>query len=106
MNLNFSASASGTTSTLLASAYAFSRNMFENSRQGRDIEGLKQYMMGCVAYLVGSGMHTCHEVFYTGNKVDGLNYVTGKYDSMLPISFSGSPEYRKWKDEFWDVHTR
>lgn len=103
-NLNFSASASGTTSTLLASAHSFAPVLFQNNRQ--DIEALKQYVMGCVAYLVGSGMHTTHEVFFTAGKVQGLHYNTGKYDSLLPQSFLTSPLYTRWKDEFWDVHTR
>ncbi len=103
-DLNFSASASGTTSTLLASAHSFAPVLFQNN--GQDIEALKQYVMGCVAYLVGSGMHTAHEVFFTANKVTGLHYNTGKYDSLLPLSFLTSSLYTRWKDEFWDVHTR
>jgi hypothetical protein len=96
-NLVFAASASGTTSTLLTSAKAFQSTLFENP------ESAKQYLMGCVAYLVGGGMHTCHEVFYTGGKVAGVTYTTGKYIDMLPRTFTGSRLYERWSTEYWDL---
>ncbi len=96
-NLVFAASASGTTSTLLTSAKAFQSTLLENP------ESAKQYLMGCVAYLVGGGMHTCHEVFYTGGKVAGVTYTTGKYIDMLPRAFTGSRLYERWSTEYWDL---
>jgi hypothetical protein len=93
-NLVFAASASGTTSTLLAAAKTFGLP--------RGDEAVKQYLMACVAYLVGGGMHTCHEVFYTGGKA-GPEYTPGKYLGMLPSTFTGSRLYERWATEFWDV---
>lgn len=96
--LNFSASASGTTSTLLTCAKIFARAMFN------DPERLRQYIMACVAYLVGGGMHTCHEVFHTAALPGcGLPYNAGRYQTMLPMTFTGSALYRSWREEFWDV---
>ncbi|WP_086932879.1 hypothetical protein [Agarilytica rhodophyticola] len=101
-NLNFSASASGTTSTLLASAASFYPNILNNA----NIEQYKQYVMACVAYLVGSGMHTCHEVFYTAALHQNLFYVTGSYQSMLPDLFTRHNLYNQWRQEFLDVVDR
>lgn len=95
-NLPFSASASGTTSTLLTSAKTFGGGALNAS------ESLRQYLMGCVAYLVGGGMHTCHEVFVTG-ELAGLPYRTGKYIEMLPDTFKRSNAYAKWSNEFWEL---
>jgi len=78
-NLVFAASASGTTSTLLASASIFAPGYLNG-------ETARQYLMGCIAYLIGGGMHTCHEVFYTGG-LAGLTYTPGKYLAMLPETF-------------------
>lgn len=95
-NLVFAASASGTTSTLLASARVFGNGVVTSA------EAMKQYLMGCIAYLVGGGMHTAHEVFYTGG-VAGLDYTPGKYLSMLPESFKGSRLFERWQTEFWEL---
>lgn len=95
-NLVFAASASGTTSTLLASACTFSPGIRGNA------EHMKQYLMACLAYLVGGGMHTSHEVFYTGG-LAGLPYVTGKYLGMLPSTFSSSRYSERWQSEFWEL---
>lgn len=95
--LNFSASASGTTSTLIASAMSFFPGILTNN------EFYKQYVMACVAYLVGGGMHTCHEVFYTAGLAGTVAYIPGTYLNMLPFSFRNSPAYTQWRNEFWDV---
>ncbi len=95
-NLGFSAAVSGTTSTLMASAYTFAPVIRSDS------EMKKQYLLACVGYLVGSGMHTCHEVFYTGGNA-GLPYKTGKYLDMLPRSFVESSAGQTWHDEFWEL---
>ncbi len=95
-NLVFAASASGTTSTLLASAKIFQPALLNNP------DSMKQYLMGCVAYLIGGGMHTCHEVFYTGG-IAGLTYTPGKYIDMLPRSFTSSRLYEHWAAEFWEI---
>lgn len=93
-NLPFSASASGTTSTLLTSAMTFG-NL-------GGMEAKKQYLLACVAYLVGGGMHTCHEVFVTG-KLLGVPYRAGQYQPTLPTSFTATLAYQTWEAEFWDV---
>jgi len=95
-NLNFSASASGTTATLFGSAAAFSD--LENWK----MEDKKEYVLGCMAYLVGGGMHTCHEVFWTARNL-GLPYEDGKYLAMLPQTFKQTTDYRKWTAEYWDI---
>jgi len=96
-NLIFAASASGTTSTLLASAKEFWAN-YDTDAQGR-----LQYLLGCVAYLVGGGMHTSHEVFYTGGLAKLATYVPGKCLGMLPEGFKSSRECTRWADEFWEL---
>ncbi|HEY7422927.1 MAG TPA: hypothetical protein VH682_01580 [Gemmataceae bacterium] len=58
--------------------------------------------MACVIYLVAGGMHTCHEIFWTGKQV-GINIPDGKYVPALPGSFVGSRDYEKWSEEFWDI---
>lgn len=95
-NLHFSASASGTTSTLFLGAEAFA------SISSFGAEQLKEYLLACVAYLVGGGMHTCHEVFWTGRNA-GVPYKIGKYVECLPRTFLESPSYEKWSTEFWEL---
>jgi hypothetical protein len=95
-NLVFAASASGTTSTLLTAAKVFQPSLLSNA------ESKKQYLMACIAYLVGGGMHTSHEVFYTGG-VSGLTYTPGKYIDMLPLTFTRSRLYEKWAAEYWEL---
>lgn len=93
-NLPYSASASGTTSTLFMSAITFA--------ELAGLEDKKEYLLACIAYLVGGGMHTCHEVFWTGRLI-GIPYTDGKYAETLPRSFTGSRDYEKWTEEFWDI---
>jgi hypothetical protein len=95
-NLLFVASASGTTSTLFTSAFTFAPTLRGN------LEQQKKYLLACVAYLVGGGMHSCDEVFFTGGKA-GMAYTPGKYLDMLPSSFLKSEVGQKWKDEFWEI---
>lgn len=92
-NTGFGAGPSGTTGTLLQSANTFS------SLEG---EELARYVFACVAYLVGGGMHTCHEVFTTASLL-GLPYDEGKYRRSLPAGFRSTPEYDAWQVEFHDI---
>ena len=89
----FGAGPSGTTGTLLQSANTFS-----------SVEGdeLARYTFACVAYLVGGGMHTCHEVFTTASLL-GLPYDEGKYRRSLPTAFRSTREYDAWQVEFHDI---
>ena len=89
----FGAGPSGTTGTLLQSANTFT------TLEGED---LKRYVFACVAYLVGGGMHTCHEVFTTAHLL-GLPYDEGKYRRSLPTGFQSTPEYDAWRMEFYDL---
>jgi hypothetical protein len=89
----FGAGPSGTTGTLLQSAMTFSSLADEE---------LKRYVFACVAYLVGGGMHTCHEVFTTASLL-GLPYTDGKYRQSLPTAFRSTPEYDAWYVEFYDI---
>jgi hypothetical protein len=93
--LLFVASASGTTSTLLTSAYLFAPAVKS------DAELKRKYLLACVGYLVGGGMHSCDEVFFTGGKA-GLPYTPGKYLGMLPQSFLNSEAGQLWQTEFWE----
>jgi hypothetical protein len=96
-NLNFGAGPSGTTGTLFTSAIGFARI------EGED---LKKYLMGCIAYLVAGGMHTCHEVFTTFNLLfpSGKGpYQGAKYDACLPADFKSTKEFDAWKVEFYDI---
>jgi hypothetical protein len=95
-HLLFGAGPSGTTGTLLASACTFGN---------LDRDALIQYLFACVGYLVGSGMHTCHEVFLTGSLL-GLPYETGKYHRSLPPAFRTTKIYDSWQIEFNDVAPR
>jgi hypothetical protein len=95
-NLPFSASASGTTSTLFLAAEAFA------AISTFPLEEQKQYLLACVIYLVAGGMHTCHEVFWTGRQV-GIPVVDGKYFEALPRSFTATRDYEKWSTEFWEI---
>jgi hypothetical protein len=92
-NTGFGAGPSGTTGTLLQSANTFS------SIEGED---LARYTFACVAYLVGGGMHTCHEVFTTAHLL-GLPYEEGKYRKSLPAAFRSTREYDAWQVEFHDI---
>lgn len=96
-NLNFGAGPSGTTGTLFTSAIGF------GNITGED---LKRYLLGCIAYLVAGGMHTCHEVFTTFNFLfpEGAKpYRDAKYDGCLPLKFRTTREYSNWKAEFHDI---
>jgi hypothetical protein len=96
LNLPFSASASGTTSTLFLVAEAFA------GISSASLEKQKQYLLACVIYLVGGGMHTCHEVFWTGRQV-GIPVRDGKYMQTLPQSFTLSEDCQQWSNEFGDI---
>src|SRR5262249_50889374 len=54
-NLPYVTGPSGTTAALLQTAYAFG---LSDSHK----DEFRQYLLACVAYLVGGGMHSCHEV--------------------------------------------
>jgi hypothetical protein len=93
-NLIFAAGQSGTTSTLFQSAM-----LFGNLASKDD---LKTYLMAIVAYLVGGGMHSCHELFKTAELV-GIEYRVGEYDGAIPEHIRRHELYKKWKHEFADV---
>ncbi len=92
-NLNFGAGPSGTTGTLFQSAILFANLSGEE---------LKEYLLGIVAYLVGGGMHSCHEVFTTASFL-GIPYEPGKYHATMPTGFRKSQVYDAWQTEFWDI---
>jgi hypothetical protein len=102
-NLPYVAGPSGTTATLLASAFAF-------GLQPRTDE-YRQYLLACIGFLVGGGMHSCHEAFVTASLAGAvilagrqpLFYAGGKYSRMMPNAFRRSKIYDDWAVEFWDV---
>jgi hypothetical protein len=93
-NLIFAAGQSGSTSTLFQAAILFGKLT--------GLEERKKYLMAVVAYLVGGGMHSCHELFKTAELV-GIEYRVGEYDGAIPDNIRTHPLYRKWKHEFADV---
>lgn len=93
-NLIFAAGQSGTTSTLFQSAMLFGNLT--------SLEDLKTYLMAILAYLVGGGMHSCHELFKTAQLV-GIEYRVGEYDGAIPDHIRAHELYKKWKHEFADV---
>lgn len=93
-NLFCSAGLSGSTSTLLLAATFFG--------DVDNYEDLKTYLLAIIGYLVGGGMHSCHEVFETA-KLVGVPYTVGKYKSSLPKILTDHKLYQRWEAEFCDV---
>jgi len=93
-NLLFGAGISGTTGSLLQSAFAFA-GVFRG-------EPLKQYVLAIVGYLVGGGMHSYHESMAVASKA-GLPYNPGAYASSLPQAFLGSMQYAAWRTDYYDI---
>lgn len=92
-NLIFAAGQSGTTSTLFQAAKFFGQLAGED---------LKTYLMAAVGYLVGGGMHSCHEMFKTATLV-GIPYDAGGYDKAVPEHIRKHRLYQQWKEEFADI---
>lgn len=93
-NLLFGAGISGTTGTLLQSAFAFGGNLAG--------EHLKQYVFAIIGYLVGGGMHSYHESMAVARKA-GLPYTPGVYLPSLPMSFTQSMQCREWTAKYYDI---
>ena len=93
-NLLFGAGISGTTGTLLQSAFAFGGRLAG--------EQLKQYVLAIIGYLVGGGMHSYHESLSVARKA-GLPYTPGVYLPSLPMSFTQTPQCREWTSRYYDV---
>jgi len=112
-NLVFGAGRSGTTGELLKVYRTFGRVDCD--------EQFKQYLFAILAYLVGGGHHSCHEVFSVANLLVGVNgprngreaasvadlvrgaYVPGKYIRHLPDSYLKSPHFDRLKEKFYDI---
>lgn len=112
-NLVFGAGRSGTTGELLKAYRTFGRADSD--------ELFKQYLFAIVAYLVGGGHHTCHEIFSVANLLVGANgprgggpaasvsdlardaYVPGKYIRHLPDSYLTSPHFNTLKEKYYDI---
>lgn len=93
-NLLFGAGISGTTGSLLQSAFAFAGVL-----RG---ELLKQYVLAIVGYLVGGGMHSYHESMAVASKA-GLPYNPGAYALSLPQTFLDSRQYAAWRTDYYDI---
>lgn len=93
-NLLFGAGISGTTTTLLASAFAFAYPLGG--------EQLKQYVFAIIGYLVGGGMHSYHESLAVAQKA-GLPYTPGAYIPSLPESFLESVQFKDWAAKYYDI---
>lgn len=92
-NLLFGAGISGTTGTLLQAGIAFGK---------LNGEGLKQYVMAIVGYLVGGGMHSYHETMAVASKL-GVPYNPGAYEISLPSSFTATQDYKGWRAKYYDI---
>lgn len=95
LNLTFGASISGTTGTALQAAIGFA-----------DLTGeaLKQYFFAVVGYLVGGGMHTFHESAIIAGRVGrGMSYSPGRFDGLLPATFTQSLMHDGWRHSYYDV---
>jgi hypothetical protein len=68
-------------------------------------KALQEYSACCVAYLVGSGAHSFHEVMSIA-KNGGAVYREASYVEALPISFLQSPAYSKLEKDFPDLLQR
>ncbi len=113
----FGAGPSGTTGTILAGAMTF------GNLSGDD---LKQYLFAVMGYLVGGGMHSLHESlavmkwlgpeyqmeynpgsFLRYDMPEGSTGVMGKVRAddfpALPQTFLSSPQFKEWRDTYYDV---
>ena len=86
-NLIFGAGPSGSTGTLLQAGKLFGN---------LDGELLQQYVLAIVAYLVGGGMHSYHEVMVIA-RMAGCPYKDGAYVPSLPGNFLRSADYEEWQ---------
>ncbi|EBU9316446.1 hypothetical protein ATT74_25900 [Salmonella enterica subsp. enterica serovar Panama] len=93
-NLVFGAGISGTAGTLLQTAYAFGGFS--------DGELLKQYTLAIIAYLIGGGMHSYHEVMAIAKRVGIFYTQPGSFD-WLPLSFKRSPVFYNWREKYYDI---
>lgn len=93
-NLLFGAGISGTTGSLLQSAFAFGK-----LQVGED---LKQYTLAIIGYLVGGGMHSYHESMAVAAKA-GVPYKPGGYLDSLPLVFTQSMSCKNWQQKYYDV---
>ena len=92
-NLIFGAGPSGSTGTLLQAGKLFGN---------LDGELLQQYVLAIVAYLVGGGMHSYHEVMVIA-RMAGCPYKDGAYVPSLPENFLRSADYKEWQADFFDI---
>jgi len=95
-NLPFSASRPETTSTLFLAAEAFA------NVDSMPVEDKKRYLFACAAYLVAGGMHTFHEIYWTGRLILGNRYPRREVPPGTAKSFLQSLDFEKWSAEFWE----
>jgi hypothetical protein len=112
-NLVFGAGRSGTTGELLKTYRTFGSVDCD--------ENFKQYLLAVVAYLVGGGHHSCHEIFSVANLLVGADgpqggrraatasqlardaYVPGKYIKHLPDSYLTTSHFDSLKEKYYDI---
>jgi hypothetical protein len=92
-NLIFGAGPSGSTGTLLQAGKLFGN---------LDADLLQQYVLAIVAYLVGGGMHSYHEVTVIA-RMAGCPYRDGAYLPSLPDNFIRSDDFKKWQGDYFDI---
>jgi hypothetical protein len=92
-NLIFGAGPSGSTGTLLQAGKLFGN---------LDGDLLRQYVLAIVAYLVGGGMHSYHEVMVIA-RMAGCPYKDGAYVPSLPDGFLRSLDFEEWCADYFDI---
>lgn len=63
------------------------------------LEDLQEYSACCVAYLVGSGAHSLHEVMCIA-KIAGATYEEGSYLEALPTNFLHTADFIRLQQAF------
>lgn len=91
----FVAGPSGSAAECMLSAIVFTKNQLM-------LDELQAYAMCCVAYLVGSGAHSFHEILTVGKQI-GLSYEDGQYATAIPDFIQQLARYKQLAENFSDI---
>jgi hypothetical protein len=73
---------------------------------------MERYALAVIAFMVGGGMHSFHEIMKSakkstknpgGNPRAGIAYVSGKYESALPQALLEDPSYKALRKQYPDI---
>jgi hypothetical protein len=65
-------------------------------------EEIKEYLICCMGYLVSSGAHSLHEIYVLCGLFP-MGYVPGRYEAVIPASFSGSASFQRLLANYSDL---